>query len=84
LADSDRQTAERAYAVMVETHLTRNYLAHLGHGLLGQTGFRLLNAPTFLPAYILLLSGGSDVAVGAVLSLQALGPSASVPARPCA
>ena len=73
MADSDRQTAEQAYATMVEAHLTRNYLAHLGHGLLGQTGFRLLNAPTFLPAYILLLSGGSNIAVGAVLSLQALG-----------
>lgn len=73
LAHSERQTAERAYTDTVEAHLTRNYLAHLGHGLLGQTGFRLLNAPTFLPAYILLLSGGSDIAVGAVLSLQALG-----------
>jgi len=73
LADSERHSAEQAYAAMVETHLTRNYLAHLGHGLLGQTGFRLLNAPTFLPAYILLLSGGSNIAVGAVLSLQALG-----------
>ncbi len=67
------ETAERAYAAWVDAHLTRNYLAHLGHGLLGQTGFRLLNAPTFLPAYILLLSGGSNVAVGAILSLQALG-----------
>ncbi len=73
MADGERQTAERAYASVVETHLTRNYLAHLGHGLLGQTGFRLLNAPTFLPAYILLLSGGSNIAVGGVLSLQALG-----------
>ena len=73
MAASDRETAERAYAKVVETHLTRNYLAHLGHGLLGQTGFRLLNAPTFLPAYILLLSGGSNLAVGAALSLQALG-----------
>lgn len=67
------QEAERAYAAEVDAHLTRNYLAHLGHGLLGQTGFRLLNAPTFLPAYILLLSGGSNVAVGVILSLQALG-----------
>ena len=68
-----RQEAERAYAATVDADLTRNYLAHLGHGLLGQTGFRLLNAPTFLPAYVLLLSGGSDFAVGLILSLQALG-----------
>lgn len=65
--------AERNYAADVERNLTRNYLAHLGHGLLGQTGFRLLNAPTFLPAYIMLLSQGSNIAVGMVLSLQALG-----------
>lgn len=43
------------------------------HGMLGQTGFRLINAPTFLPAYILMLSGGSDLTVGLALSLQALG-----------
>ncbi|MEE4659631.1 MAG: MFS transporter, partial [Halieaceae bacterium] len=36
-------------------------------------GFRLVNTPTFLPAYILLLSGGSDFAVGLTLSLAALG-----------
>ncbi|HSG90704.1 MAG TPA: MFS transporter [Pseudomonadales bacterium] len=65
--------AEAAYARMVEADLLRNYLAHLAHGLLGQTGFRLLNAPTFLPAYVLLLSGGSNMAVGVVLSLQAFG-----------
>ena len=64
---------EEAFDREVERHLLRNYLAHLAHGLLGQTGFRLLNAPTFLPAYVLMLSGGSDLAVGLVLSLQALG-----------
>lgn len=68
-----QQDAERRYAAMVDAHLTRNFLAHLGHGLLGQTGFRLLNAPTFLPAYVMLLSGGSNIAVGLILSLQALG-----------
>ena len=41
--------------------------------MLGQTGFRLLMAPTFLPAYILLLSGGSEFMVGLALSIQALG-----------
>ena len=65
--------AERDYARLVEHNLLRNYLAHLAHGLLGQTGFRLLNAPTFLPAYVLMLSGGSDLAVGVILSLQAFG-----------
>jgi MFS family permease len=67
------RSPESEYAHTVERNLLRNYLAHLAHGLLGQTGFRLLNAPTFLPAYVLLLSGGSDMAVGMILSLQAFG-----------
>lgn len=64
--------AERLYQVEVRRNLTRNFVVHLIHGMLGQTGFRLLNAPTFLPAYVLFLSG-SDVAVGLALALQALG-----------
>lgn len=64
--------AERLYQVVVRRNLTRNFVVHLIHGMLGQTGFRLLNAPTFLPAYLLLLSG-SNVAVGAALALQAFG-----------
>lgn len=65
--------AERRYGIQVQRNLTRNFLAHLAHGMLGQTGFRLLNAPTFLPAYIMLLSDGSQFAVGLALSVQALG-----------
>ncbi len=65
--------AERRYQIQVQRDLPRNFIAHLAHGMLGQTGFRLLNAPTFLPAYIMLLSGGSQVAVGFALSIQALG-----------
>lgn len=64
---------ERDYQGQVERDLPRNFAIHLIHGLLGQTGFRLVNTPTFVPAYILLLSGGSDFAVGLALSLQALG-----------
>jgi MFS family permease len=64
---------ERDYHRQVERDLPRNFVIHLIHGLLGQTGFRLVNTPTFVPAYILLLSGGSDFAVGLALSLQALG-----------
>ena len=59
--------------MQVQRDLTRNFIVHLGHGMLGQTGFRLLMAPTFLPAYILLLSGGSQFAVGLALSVKALG-----------
>lgn len=50
----------------------RNYAALLAHGLLGMTGFRLLQAPTFLPTYISLLTG-SSLAVGAASACQSLG-----------
>ncbi len=70
---TSKYRAERSYQVQVRRNLNRNFAAHLGHGLLGQTGFRLLNAPTFLPAYILLLSNGSDLAVGLALAMQSLG-----------
>lgn len=65
--------AERRYEIFVKRNLTRNFVAHLAHGMLGQTGFRFINAPTFIPAYLLMLSGGSNVAVGLALSLQGLG-----------
>jgi MFS family permease len=74
--DSNAQAArhaERRYELQVKRDLNRNFFAHLVHGMLGQTGFRLINAPTFLPAYIMLLSGGSELMVGLALSLQALG-----------
>jgi MFS family permease len=68
----EARRAERRYQLAIRRNLNRNFIVHLVHGMLGQTGFRLLNAPTFLPAYILLLSG-SDLAVGAALALQAFG-----------
>ena len=56
----------------VRAKLKRNYAAHFLHGMFGMTGFRLVNAPTFVPAYLHLLSG-SDVIVGLGLALQQLG-----------
>jgi MFS family permease len=64
---------EQRYQIQIQRDLTRNFIIHLGHGMLGQTGFRLLMAPTFLPAYIMLLSGGSELMVGIALSVNALG-----------
>jgi MFS family permease len=71
--EDDLQTAEGNYQAEVDQNLRRNFIAHLGHGMLGQTGFRLVNAPTFTPAYILMLSDGSQFMVGLALSLQSLG-----------
>jgi MFS family permease len=70
---ANQHRAERLYQLEIKKNLRRNYIPLLFHGMLGQTGFRLVNAPTFLPAYILMLSGGSDIIVGLALSLQALG-----------
>jgi MFS family permease len=64
--------AELLYMEQVRRDLPRNFTAHVLHGLLGQTGFRLVNAPTFLPAYILMLSG-SEFVVGLCRSIQYLG-----------
>ena len=68
-----KHRAERSYQIQVGRNLKRNFAAHLAHGLLGQTGFRLLTAPTFLPAYVLLLSNGSNIAVGSALAMQSFG-----------
>ncbi|MBW2413125.1 MAG: MFS transporter [Deltaproteobacteria bacterium] len=64
--------SEREFLEQVHANLPRNYSAHLLHGLLGQTGFRLVQAPTFVPAYLQLLSG-SDLVVGLARGAQALG-----------
>ncbi|MEM1246544.1 MAG: MFS transporter [Acidobacteriota bacterium] len=54
------------------TNERRNLAVFLAHGLLGMTGFRLLQAPTFLPSYISILTG-SSAAVGAARAVQSLG-----------
>lgn len=56
----------------IRRHLGRNYPAQLVHGMLAMTGFRLVNAPTFLPAYLHTLSG-SDFFVGAAMAAQNFG-----------
>ena len=65
--------AEQVYRRQVKRALPLNYPVHLAHGLLGQTGFRLVNAPTFMPAFLLLLADGSSFVIGLCLSLQAFG-----------
>ncbi len=73
-AENDPSLDEReaAYDRFVLENLPRNYVAHFVHGMLGMTGFRLVNAPTFVPAYLHLLSG-SEALVGLGLALQQLG-----------
>ena len=66
------EAREAAYDDFVRSRLKRNYAAHFLHGMFGMTGFRLVNAPTFVPAYLHLLSG-SDIVVGLGLALQQAG-----------
>lgn len=63
---------EADYDRFVWANLRRNYIGHYLHGMLGMTGFRLVNAPTFLPAYLYVLSG-STALVGIGLALQQVG-----------
>jgi MFS family permease len=65
----------------VERNLPGNFAALLAHGLLGQTGFRLVNAPTFLPHFASQLAGNASggTVMRAVQSLgQFLSPLAAV------
>lgn len=56
----------------VQRDLKRNVTAHMLHGMLGQTGFRIVETPTLIPAYVFLISG-STTAVGVARAAQALG-----------
>lgn len=70
--EDDLAAREAAYEKFVWDNLKRNYLGNYLHGMLGMTGFRLVNAPTFLPAYLHAVSG-SNAIVGLGLALQQLG-----------
>jgi len=72
----DIEAAEAEYERFVETNLPRNFAGHFIHGMLGMTGFRIFNAPTFLPAYLHLIARAlpySDIVVAAGVALQNLG-----------
>jgi len=64
--------AEARYQRQVRSDLPRNFAAHLAHGMLGQTGFRLIQAPTFVEAFIVSL-GGTPMALGAIRAAQSVG-----------
>lgn len=69
-ADLDAREAE--YERFIWDNLKRNYIGNYLHGMLGMTGFRLINAPTFMPVYIHLISGSNTV-VGLAQALQQVG-----------
>jgi MFS family permease len=70
------EQAEADYQAFIERNLPRNFAGHFMHGMLGMTGFRIFNAPTFLPAYLHLITKAlpfSDFWVASGVALQALG-----------
>lgn len=73
-APPDPSLAEREadYDRFVQDNLRANYIAHFSHGMLGMTGFRIMMAPTFLPAYLFMITG-SNFLVGLGQALQQLG-----------
>lgn len=74
MADNAPSLAEQEaeYDAFVNENLRANYIAHFSHGMLGMTGFRIMMAPTFLPAYLFLITG-SNFLVGLGQSLQQMG-----------
>ena len=79
MADGDNQgLAEReaAYAAEMERNLRRNLIANFLHGMLGMTGFRIVYAPTLIPAWLQIISG-SPLIVGLGQSLLQIGLFAS-------
>jgi len=72
VVSDDLAEREAAYEKFVWDNLRRNYLGNYLHGMLGMTGFRLVNAPTFLPAYLFAVSGSNGI-VGLALALQQVG-----------
>lgn len=64
------------HARFVDENLKRNFIANFIHGVLGMTGFRLMYAPTIIPAYLMLLTG-SAAAVGLGSALLQLGATIS-------
>ena len=78
MSDSDHQRAAReaAFSAEVNANLRRNMVANFTHGVLGMTGFRIVYAPTLIPAYLQLISGSAFI-VGLGQSLLQFGIVAS-------
>ena len=72
---TDLEQAEADYERFVDDNLPRNFAGHFLHGMLGMTGFRIFNSPTFLPAYLHLITR-------AMPGLTVLGKTLEFPALP--
>ena len=71
-ASSSTPAVPNSRAEEIDRNLPFNFSVLLLHGLLGQTGFRLIQAPTFLPTFVSTLAGNNRAA-GFVRAVQSLG-----------
>ncbi|WP_234024799.1 MFS transporter [Tsuneonella amylolytica] len=60
----------------MQANLKKNYTANFVHGVLGMTGFRLIYAPTIIPAYLMAITG-NPAAVGLGTALLQAGATVS-------
>ena len=74
-----KKNALRRYEITVLLNRDVNFLSYLAHGILSQIGFRLVNAATFVAAYLLMLSGGSNLFFGTSTFLSRAWPSGYSP-----
>lgn len=72
MPQNHHDSREKRYQSEVKRHLKRNAAVQILNGMFGQTGVRLVQAPTFMPVYLFELSG-SDFVVGLARSLEATG-----------
>jgi MFS family permease len=59
-SEAGAATGPESVAAEVERNLPHNFAAFLAHGVFGQTGLRLINAPTFLPHFASELAGSAS------------------------
>lgn len=71
-AETDQADIWNRHHDFVERNLKRNYAVNLIHGVFGMTGFRLMFAPTIIPAYLYMLTGSAAM-VGLGTALLQLG-----------
>jgi MFS family permease len=72
MSDAVSRETGPAETASAERDLRFNFVLLLAHGFLGQTGMRLLQAPTFLPHFVHVIAGNAT-AVALVRAFQGLG-----------
>jgi hypothetical protein len=72
MSEAAAETGAARAGELVERNRRFNFATLVAHGFLGQTGFRLVQAPTFLPHFVEVLAGNAT-AVGILRAVQSFG-----------